>query len=141
MKEDEKGGFQFLGVPRACRCPYIGNTREKNCQCDEIFRNLFGSEELRYESPLVKVHALRLIIDEGHVVSEKHSRVVSMAKKLSVDRKWICTGTPLPNIAVLSKEREVVEKLDLEKLSGILDFLELRPYCDLPRKGIKGMSR
>ncbi|TPX32967.1 mannose-6-phosphate isomerase [Synchytrium microbalum] len=141
MKEDEKGGFDFLGIPRACRCPYIGSTRAVDCQCLAIFRNIYGSEELRYESPLVKVHALRLIIDEGHVVSEKHSRVVSMAKKLSVERKWICSGTPLPNMAVLNREREIVEKLDLEKLGGILDFLDLRPYCDVSRKGIKGCFR
>ncbi|TPX40556.1 hypothetical protein SeLEV6574_g06553 [Synchytrium endobioticum] len=138
MKEDEKGGFDFLGIPRVCRCPYIGSTRGKDCQCDGLSH---GPEQLRYESPLVKIHALRLIIDEGHVVSDKHSRVVRMAKKLSVERRWICTGTPLPNMAVLAKEREIVEKLDLERLAGILDFLELRPYCDVPIKGIKGCFR
>ncbi|KAJ3130364.1 hypothetical protein HK098_002593 [Nowakowskiella sp. JEL0407] len=50
------------------------------------------------ESPFFRVRFLRLVIDEGHFLGKGgvRGRVVEGVKRLSVERRWACTGTPLP---------------------------------------------
>lgn len=73
-----------------CRCPYIGNTRERDCNC---FR-----EEDAYRSPLKDLHIKRLITDEGHTFgnSSKSSRTegVTVVEFLQLSARWIISGTP-----------------------------------------------
>lgn len=95
--------------------------------------SLDGNEQ--YRSPLVEVRWLRLLVDEGHVMAREGSSQVSMAAKLECERRWVCTGTPMPNIL---QDVAVEEQRDLQKLGSLLSsFLNVEPYastkggCDL----------
>ncbi|KAJ5297471.1 hypothetical protein N7508_007720 [Penicillium antarcticum] len=46
------------------------------------------------ESTLLKLHWLRVIVDEGHNVAGHGSNMVHMLKQLHFERRWIISGTP-----------------------------------------------
>lgn len=64
-----------------------------SCSLDEDCHCSTGEE---YQSPLMEVHFLRIIMDEGHEFSSSgHKNSAYWAlQKLCVDRKWIVSGTP-----------------------------------------------
>ena len=87
---DHQGRRYMAGVSRACVCPYIGATRIPDCNC-------FGSGKV-YESPLLKLHWLRIIIDEGHNFSSATSNAVLVAKQIQAERRWVVSGTPAKDL-------------------------------------------
>lgn len=87
---DIQGRRFVAGVSRACICPYIGATRIPDCSC-------FGSGTV-YESPLLKLHWLRIIIDEGHNFSSATSNAVLVAKQIQAERRWVVSGTPAKDL-------------------------------------------
>jgi hypothetical protein len=82
---DEQGRRAPVGVTRICNCPYIGSSRVPDCNCIQT-----GTV---YESPLRKLHWLRIIIDEGHSFSSAVSNAVMVAKQISVERRWVVSGS------------------------------------------------
>ncbi|KAI8908150.1 SNF2 family N-terminal domain-containing protein [Powellomyces hirtus] len=81
-----------------------------------------------YKSPLLGVRWLRLIVDEGHVMASRDASQTLLAAKLECDRRWVCTGTPMPN--VLRTQIGDEEKQDVQKLGGLLSgFLKVEPYA------------
>ncbi|KAL8797157.1 MAG: hypothetical protein Q9195_000624 [Heterodermia aff. obscurata] len=113
-----------------------------------------------YESPLKKVHFLRIIVDEGHDFGSASAgtNAIFALQKLHVDRRWIISGTPTTGLlgvevglaaeetaegnnrtasASLVKNRtgatqeRVQESKDLERLGRIVkDFFQLRPWAN-----------
>lgn len=79
-----------LGVPRECSCPYIGRTRSRNCKCKS------ASFQKRL-SPLMQIRWKRLIVDEGHSMSNT-SRITNLAGLLHVDARWVVSGTPTSHL-------------------------------------------
>lgn len=69
-KEDDEGRFEEL---HPCDC-------DDNCTCTN-------------GTPLLRIYWKRLIIDEGHVLGQATTRLVSLAGLLRVERKWCVTGT------------------------------------------------
>ena len=71
-----------------------GKAQYLDCVCDLHSKCAcpFGSE---YSSPLLDLHFLRVIMDEGHEFGsgKKNSAYFAMAKLL-VDRRWLLSGTP-----------------------------------------------
>lgn len=82
---DEQGRRATAGMTRVCNCPYIGSTRIPDCSCVE--------KGAVYESPLQKLHWLRIIIDEGHSFSSSFSNAVLVAKQIHVERRWVVSGS------------------------------------------------
>jgi hypothetical protein len=82
---DEQGRRATAGVTRVCNCPYIGATRIPDCNCVKS-----GAV---YESPLQKLHWLRIIIDEGHSFSSSVSNAVLVAKQIQAERRWVVSGS------------------------------------------------
>lgn len=82
---DKSGRRAAAGVSRVCDCPYIGATRIPNCNC-------IGQGTI-YESPLKKLHWLRIITDEGHSFSSSDSNAVSVAKQIQAERRWVVSGS------------------------------------------------
>ncbi|KAJ3158125.1 hypothetical protein HDU86_003077 [Geranomyces michiganensis] len=81
-----------------------------------------------YSSPLLALRWLRVIVDEGHIMARKDAPQVMLAARLECERRWVCTGTPMPNI--LRKERGGEEVKDVNKLGGLLtEFLKVEPYA------------
>ncbi|KAL1647373.1 hypothetical protein SLS58_002701 [Diplodia intermedia] len=84
---DGQGRRLAYSLPPSCQCPYIGATRTRDCTC-------LKSEDL-HDSPLKRLHWLRIMIDEGHNFSSPTSNAVLVAQKLvKAERRWVISGTP-----------------------------------------------
>ncbi|TVY47698.1 putative ATP-dependent helicase [Lachnellula occidentalis] len=74
----------------SCSCPYIGDTRERDCTCLK--------EDAVYHSPLKSLHFKRLITDEGHTFGNasvnSRTTAVTVVDFLQLDARWIVSGTP-----------------------------------------------
>jgi hypothetical protein len=153
---DEKGRRHTTGARPSCECAYIGATRLRDCNCLTDV----------YESPLKKLHWLRIIIDEGHNFSSGVSNAVLVAKQIKVERRWVVSGTPAKNLVgveldVLTQEQEesdpaLLRELAMEqrktfsledddnikaaKALGSLasNYLMVRPWCDSVTEGKLG---
>lgn len=137
---------RWPGVPRACRCPYIGSSRIVDCRCPR------PPDARTATSPLAQVVFKRLLIDEGNVMSGD-SGLVRLATRLRVERKWIVSGTPTPALIGSAFAQTALEapsedasagsadssgslhqwisrdRKDLERLRGLLvHFLQLPPF-------------
>ncbi|KAF2036246.1 hypothetical protein EK21DRAFT_83948 [Setomelanomma holmii] len=152
---DEQGRRAAAGVNRVCNCPYIGSSRIPDCSC-------VGSGTV-YESPLLKLHWLRIIIDEGHNFSSSVSNAVLVAKQIQAERRWVVSGTPAKNLVGVEvdmptldtdsidpatvrestiEQRKTFSADDVDgakatKALGSLasHFLMVRPWCDSTAEG------
>ncbi|KAF1929435.1 uncharacterized protein M421DRAFT_61347 [Didymella exigua CBS 183.55] len=98
---DRQGRRNVAGVSRTCICSYIGATRIPDCNC-------FGSG-IVYESPLLKLHWLRIIIDEGHNFSSASSNAVLVAKRIQAERRWVVSGTPAKDLVGVEVDMSTLE--------------------------------
>ncbi|KAJ5504373.1 hypothetical protein N7463_007247 [Penicillium fimorum] len=117
--------------------------------------------------PIVNLHWLRVIVDEGHDLAGKTTEMVDFLKKLHFERRWIISGTPLSELygvelsiasqevntddtessldghAILQKARDAGGALkheikDLDKLGLMVhDFLDLKPWSNNRNKDWK----
>ena len=98
-----------------------------NCSLDEDCH--CSIEE--HKSPLMEVHFLRVIMDEGHEFSSSghRSSVYWALQKLCVDRKWIVSGTPasgLLGVEVGTATHETSHSAADDHVSANLNLLEAR---------------
>jgi hypothetical protein len=93
-----------------CKCPEFERIRITNCTCDLEALN----------TPLVSVRWKRLVIDEGHISSSATSALSTFLNTLSVERRWIVTGTPTTNLLGLSFGQSS-ERFDDEELPSSTD--------------------
>ncbi|CAO2651012.1 Nn.00g093090.m01.CDS01 [Neocucurbitaria sp. VM-36] len=151
---DDQGRRAAAGVTRTCNCPYIGATRIPDCNCVDSQRV--------YESPLKKLHWLRIIIDEGHSFSSSVSNAVLVAKQIQAERRWVVSGTPAKNLVGVEVDMSTLgvdqndptsirestieqrklfsngdENTKAAKALGSLasNFLMVRPWCDSGAEG------
>ena len=69
-------------------------------------------------SPLLEVHWLRVVVDEGHSLGALSiTNEIQMAKSLEAERRWVMTGTPHRH-----------DTADLASLRELLIFLRQEPY-------------
>lgn len=71
-------------------------------------------------SPLLRVHWVRVVVDEGHKLGgTSENSQMRMARVFSADKRWVMTGTPTPN---------TMQSADLRNMHGLLVFLKDAPY-------------
>ncbi|KAK3117754.1 hypothetical protein LTR53_000564 [Teratosphaeriaceae sp. CCFEE 6253] len=107
----DEQGRRIAATQLVCRCPYVGATRVRNCQC-------IRSEEL-YDSPLKHLHFKRLVIDEGHFFGHRsNSTAVTVANKLvTADHRWVVSGTPAKDLMGVEVDVSMAEKTSVTSLS------------------------
>lgn len=73
------------------------------------------ANEMREEAPmLMRIHFLRIIVDEGHKLSAGNlSQFANACARLRSERRWVMTGTPVPSTL----------KSDVDHLYSLLMFI------------------
>lgn len=106
-----------------------------------ITHSTYISEEL-HNTPLNKVYWKRLIIDEGHSMNQRSSRLVELSKNLKIERRWIVSGTPTSGLTKLHMnenndakshlvKRKFDAKNDLNKLGLLVsNFFDIKPWSN-----------
>ena len=66
--------------------------------------------------PLLKIHWLRLVVDEGHTMGRgSHGSAIQFASWITAQRRWAMTGTPTP---------QTNRQCDLRNILGLMNFLQ-----------------
>ncbi|OJA17037.1 hypothetical protein AZE42_03572 [Rhizopogon vesiculosus] len=95
-RESAKNKIAHLHMLKPCTCPPFPGSRVPNCHCP-------GDPAV---SPLLQIRWKRLVIDEGHTSGNMAATLNHFVRELSIERKWIVTGTPTSNILGLSLGRK-----------------------------------
>ncbi|ORE07008.1 hypothetical protein BCV72DRAFT_116262 [Rhizopus microsporus var. microsporus] len=121
--ENQQGGLDFRST--VCQCPYIGSTRERACIC------AVTEYPKQYVSPLLQIHWKRVIVDEGHRLSNEN-KLAELSRKLFCNAKWVCTGTPTHNLTDTTLSRkDLNEADDLDRLGKLFgQALGMEPFKD-----------
>ncbi|KAF7592460.1 hypothetical protein BBP40_000241 [Aspergillus hancockii] len=93
-------------------------------EAGEVFNNRRDST-MPEDSPLTKLHWLRIIVDEGHNVagSGHRTNMVHILDKLHVERRWVVSGTPSSGlygveVSLASQETNTTSDTDLTEATA-----------------------
>ncbi|KAF2847707.1 SNF2 family helicase-like protein [Plenodomus tracheiphilus IPT5] len=132
---DSQGRRATSGAALTCSCSYIGATRIRSCTC-------FNNTNV-YESLLLKLHWLRIIVDEGHSFSSSVSNAVLVAKQIPAERRWVVSGTPARNLVGVEMDALTLdtESDELRPLrASVIEHRKAFIYDDETSKATKALG-
>lgn len=105
----------LLTRPKANKVPVVLLTTYGTV-LNEFMKNSksLSSHSSATKQGLYSVRFFRIILDEGHIIRNRLAKTSKAVYALSLDRKWVLTGTPIIN--------------RLDDLFSIFKFLELEPW-------------
>jgi len=84
----------------------------------------YSIDDVRYSTspcPFLKIHWLRLIVDEGHSMGKgSRSNAIQFSSWITAQRRWAMTGTPTP---------QRVSNSGVHNLLGLVRFLKHDYFC------------
>ncbi|KAG6376419.1 hypothetical protein JVT61DRAFT_2406 [Boletus reticuloceps] len=98
--ESKKNKTEKLHDLKPCTCPCLAESRVPDCRCP-------GDRDV---TPLLQVRWKRLVIDEGHIAGNTAAIINYFVQELSIQHKWIVTGTPTSNLLGLQLGRTTDEE-------------------------------
>jgi SNF2-related domain len=103
-----------------CGCPGYKGTRVPECNCDSS-----GF------SPLFRIRWKRLVVDEGHVHGTDKTNISKVANLLSVERRWLVTGTPTTNLLGINLRSSEIST-DLQYPGDVSEADDILPSWEDP---------
>lgn len=139
-KESKKNKTERLHELKPCTCPCLAGSRLPDCRCR-------GDSDV---TPLLQVRWKRLVIDEGHITGNMAATINYFSRKLSIQHRWIVTGTPTSNILGLQLGRTTDEQeseLELPRPSSLVatspsqvDGSHMRIWGDYDRLNLRKLG-
>ncbi|KAF8844559.1 hypothetical protein BDN67DRAFT_1000237 [Paxillus ammoniavirescens] len=124
-KESTRNKVKNLHQLEPCSCPCFAGSRVPDCHCP-------GDVDV---SSLLQIRWKRLVIDEGHISGNVAATINHFVSQLSIERKWVVTGTPTSNILGLSlgrasdeREEDFLDEVDSQ--NGIDVSLPVSPVAN-----------
>ena len=100
-----------------------------------------------YDSPLLGLHFLRFIVDEGHnFASSASTRATIGLRSIHVERKWIISGTPSKGLLGLEIDMATDEttagkgKTSAEHQQEVLEKRKIRPLAELEAQDLAALG-
>ena len=95
--------------------------------------------DVEYNSPLKKLHWLRIIIDEGHGFSSSNTNAAVVAEKLvKAERRWVVTGTPARDLLGVEVDVSAMTSCETDEDFQAYKALSLeqrRAYDEMQERG------
>jgi len=119
---------------------------EQEYRDDDLNQGRRGRGERKFRSPLTEIRWLRVICDEGHgfAGSSYRTNVMAMLDKMSIERRWVVSGTPsnsLHGVEVNLAINETSHDEEPCREVSIRTALERRKLKDSNDEEIKDMEK
>eukprot|EP00977_Amphora_coffeiformis_P020470 scaffold8290_cov174-Amphora_coffeaeformis.AAC.7 len=90
-------------------------------------------------SPLLQLHWLRLIVDEGHELGQNHANgrgLTRILHEIAAERRWVLSGTPTTG----DQDAKDFTASCLDQLQRLLCFLRHPTYGAVPAESSRGLD-
>ena len=127
-----KSDTSHLHTLNVCRCPSNSPiARVPECQC----KPPVPSDVV---SPLFQIRWYRLIVDEGHNTANVTTNFNLVMSKMSVQNRWVMTGTPTPHLIGSVTSDRIAQSADSQAES---QESEAREWIDAEEKDLKRLEK
>ena len=118
------------------------NRLEKEYRDNDLNEGKRFSHEAKYRSSLTEVRWLRIICDEGHdFAGSSSTHAMAMLSKMSVERRWIISGTPSGSVYGVEVNLAANETQELSRKASLNKALEDRRLPDSVKQEIKDVDK
>lgn len=118
------------------------NRLEKEYRDNDLNEGKRYSYEAKYRSSLTELRWLRIICDEGHdFAGSSSTHAMAMLSKMSVERRWIISGTPSGSVYGVEINLAANESHDSPRKTSLTKALEDRRLPDSVKQEIKDVDK
>ena len=118
------------------------NRLEKEYRDNDLNEGKRFSYEAKYRSSLTEIRWLRIICDEGHdFAGSSSTHAMAMLSKMSVERRWIISGTPSGSVYGVEVNLAANETQESPRKASLNKALEDRRLPDSVKQEIKDVDK